>query len=73
MLKYGLAVAVVLRGIFIGLGSVAIEKYHSVLLVFAAILFFSSYKILFSGDDDGEEVMHSLMSLSILASKCIES
>lgn len=46
--------AILLRGLFIGIGFVALEQFHDILLLFAGLLLFSSYKILFSGDDDGE-------------------
>lgn len=55
-LKYGIYGAIVLRGLFIGLGSVAIQRFHYVLLLFAGVLLVSSYKILFSGGDDDNEV-----------------
>eukprot|EP01035_Chromulina_nebulosa_P017776 gene17776-23380_t len=56
VLSYGLWGAIVLRGLFIGLGFVALQEFHQILLVFAVILFISSYKIL-SGKDDDEEDM----------------
>jgi predicted tellurium resistance membrane protein TerC len=55
VLQYGLGVAVILRGLFIGVGYIALEKFHNILLLFAGILLFSSYKILF-GEDDEDEV-----------------
>lgn len=55
ILNYGIYGALILRGIFVGLGAVALQQFHQVLLLFAGVLFFSSYKILFKGDGDGEE------------------
>lgn len=55
ILSYGLNVAIILRGLFISIGFVAINKYKQVLLIFAALLLFSSYKILFSVDDGDDE------------------
>lgn len=55
ILSYGIGGAIVLRGLFVGLGAVALEQFHQVLLVFALVLGFSSFKILFSGDDDDDE------------------
>lgn len=55
VLNYGIIGAVVLRGLFIAAGSVALEQFHQVLFVFAAVLFASSYGILFSGGDDEDE------------------
>lgn len=49
-------IAVVLRGIFIGFGGIAIENFHQVLIVFAGILLYSSYKILFVEEGDDEDV-----------------
>ena len=50
--------AVIPRGIFIGLGSIALQQFHQILLLFSVVLFISSYGILFGGDDDDEEVLH---------------
>lgn len=55
VLSYGILGAVVLRGLFIGLGAVALEQSEKILLLFAAVLAFSSFKIVFSGDGDDEE------------------
>lgn len=63
-LKYGIYGAIVLRGLFIGLGSVAIQRFHYVLLLFAGVLLVSSYKILFSSGDDNEEV--SIMKVIVI-------
>lgn len=38
VLRYGILGAVVLRGLFIGLGVVALESFKPVLLVFAGVL-----------------------------------
>ena len=58
ILEYGIFGAVVLRGLFIGLGAVALENFHQLLLGFAAILYVASYKIIFGGEggDDEEDV-----------------
>jgi len=55
VLRYGILGAVVLRGLFIGLGVVALESFRPILLVFSAILIFSSFKLLVSSGDDDEE------------------
>lgn len=55
VLSYGIWGAVVLRGIFIAAGSVALAEFHQILLAFAAVLFFSSYKILFKGEGEDED------------------
>lgn len=49
--------AIVLRGIFVAAGAATLQQFHQVLLIFAAILAFSSFKVLFAGDDDEEEVI----------------
>lgn len=58
VLSYGIYGAVVMRAVMIGLGSVALQRYHGILLVFAGILVYSSAKVLIeatSGDDEDEE------------------
>ena len=55
VLGYGIWGAVILRGLFIGVGSVALEQFHQVLLLFALVLGFSSYKILFAGEDEDDD------------------
>lgn len=55
VLNYGILGAAVLRLIFILLGAEALETFQPVLLLFAGVLVFSSYKILFSGDGEGDE------------------
>jgi hypothetical protein len=62
-LKYGIYGAILLRGLFIGIGSVALQRFHYVLLLFAGVLLVSSYKILFSGggDDDNEVRMMKMI------------
>lgn len=54
VLSYGLWGAVILRGLFIGIGAVAIQEFHQILLLFAGVLLYSSYGIL-SGQDEEEE------------------
>eukprot|EP00586_Coscinodiscus_wailesii_P019802 CAMPEP_0172513552 /NCGR_PEP_ID=MMETSP1066-20121228/253514_1 /TAXON_ID=671091 /ORGANISM="Coscinodiscus wailesii, Strain CCMP2513" /LENGTH=346 /DNA_ID=CAMNT_0013293877 /DNA_START=483 /DNA_END=1524 /DNA_ORIENTATION=+ len=64
VLTWGIIGAVVMRGIMISLGSVALKNFHSVLLLFAAVLVYSSGKMIYdlSGlgrDEDDEEDMAS--------------
>ena len=56
ILEYGIFGAVVLRGLFIGLGAVALENFHQLLLGFAAILYVASYKIIFGGEGGDDEL-----------------
>lgn len=44
-----------MRALMIGLGAAALEKFHAILLVFAAILVYSSAKTLIPEDEDEEE------------------
>ena len=58
VLNFGIYGAIVMRAIMIGLGSVALHEFKAVLLVFAAILIYSSAAVLVNlgkEDDDGEE------------------
>lgn len=55
VLNWGISGAVIMRGVMIGLGSVALEKFHAILLVFAAILVYSSAKTLIPADEEEEE------------------
>lgn len=52
VLTYGIIGAVVMRAIFIGLGEAAMSVFQPILLGFAAILIFSSYKLLSEGEDE---------------------
>ena len=54
ILNYGIYGAIVMRAVMIGLGSVALRQFHAVLLVFASILIYSSFAVLF-GDDSEED------------------
>jgi TerC family integral membrane protein len=55
VLSFGIATAAVLRLVMILLGVELIEKFEPVLLLFALILLFSSYKLLFADDSDEDE------------------
>ena len=55
VLKWGIAGAVVFRGIFVALGAATLARFQGVLLGFAGILLFSAYKLLTEGDDDDDE------------------
>ncbi len=56
MLTWGIGTAAALRGVLILLGVELVKEFEPLLLVFAAILLFSSYKLLSAGDDDDDEV-----------------
>ena len=55
VLNYGILGAILLRALFIGFGGAAIANFHQILLLFAGILLYSSYKILFAGEDGDED------------------
>jgi len=55
VLNWGIIGSIVMRATMIGLGSVALQEFHEVLLVFAGILIFSSFKVIVGDDDDEEE------------------
>mmetsp|Transcript_40660 Transcript_40660/g.49317 ORF Transcript_40660/g.49317 Transcript_40660/m.49317 type:complete len:405 (-) Transcript_40660:522-1736(-) len=55
VLLYGIWGAAIMRAIMVVLGSAAIENFQPVLLVFAGILIFSSYKLLTEGEGEDED------------------
>jgi tellurite resistance protein TerC len=55
-LQYGIMGAFVMRAIFIALGSAMLSSFHQVVLVFAGILLYSSYSILFTNKNSTKEV-----------------
>jgi TerC family integral membrane protein len=57
VLNYGIFGALVMRAVMILAGVEIIENFEPILLVFAGILIFSSYKLLSEGDGDEEEDM----------------
>ena len=52
VLVWGIVGAMILRAVMILLGAVFVHKFEPVLALFALILFWSGYKLLFEGDDD---------------------
>ncbi|KAJ1423341.1 integral membrane protein TerC family-domain-containing protein [Ochromonadaceae sp. CCMP2298] len=58
-LNWGIIGAVILRGLFITLGSVVLTQFKQVLLLFAGVLLVSSYKILFAGEEEEEDLADS--------------
>lgn len=51
VLFYGVLGALLFRGIFLALGIAVVSRFTAVLFVFAAILLYSAYKMLRSGDE----------------------
>ena len=58
VLNWGIFGAIFMRAIMIGLGTVAIQQFHAILLVFAGVLIYSSAKVLLAGDEDDDEDMN---------------
>jgi len=56
VLQWGFLGALASRGLFIGLGSVALQNFKPVTLVFAGILLYSSLQLLLENDDDDENL-----------------
>lgn len=56
VLSWGIAGAIALRGLMIGVGVAAIQKFKSVILVFAGILLASSYKLLTETEGEGKDM-----------------
>ena len=56
VLNYGIVGALVMRAIMVGAGVELIENFQPILLVFAGILIYSSYKLLAEGDDEEEDM-----------------
>lgn len=57
VLNYGIFGALIMRAVMIVAGVELIENFKPILLVFAGILIFSSYKLISQGDSDEEEDM----------------
>ncbi|CAB9523579.1 Putative membrane-bound redox modulator Alx [Seminavis robusta] len=55
ILNWGIVGAIVMRAAMIGIGAAALQNFHEILLVFAAILVYSSAKALIPGDEDEDE------------------
>jgi len=56
VLQWGFLGALASRGLFIGLGSVAIQQFKPIILVFAGILIYSSGKLLLDSEDEPEDL-----------------
>lgn len=55
VLNWGIYGAIVMRAFMIGIGAAALQRYHAILLAFAAILIYSSARFFIGGGDDEEE------------------
>lgn len=59
VLSFGILGAIVFRGIMIVSGEALIHRFRGVSLIFAALLIFSAYKLISSGDEKNEDVSES--------------
>lgn len=73
VLSWGIGGAMVMRGVFITAGLVAIQTLRPILVLFASFLIFSSYKILSGVDDDDEEEDLSQNAVVKFSSNLIKS
>lgn len=55
VLNWGIIGAIVMRAAMIGLGAAALQTFHGILLVFAAILIYSSAQFFIGGGEEDEE------------------
>jgi tellurite resistance protein TerC len=54
VLFWGIIGAVVLRGVFIGVGVALVHRFHWVMIFFGLLLLYTAYKLFKGGDDDEE-------------------
>jgi len=52
VLFWGIIGAIVMRGVFIGIGAEVVKRFHFVLYFFALVLVFAAVKMLFAGESD---------------------
>jgi len=60
VLMIGIVIALVLRGIFIALGSAVISNFSWIFYIFGAFLVFTAWRLMGSGDHDDEEYEENL-------------
>eukprot|EP01041_Mallomonas_annulata_P012035 gene12035-25222_t len=61
VLKWGIIGALVMRGIMILVGVAAVQKFHWIILIFAAILLLSAIKLLFQNENAEDLENNSIM------------
>ncbi len=59
VLFWGILGALLLRGVFIGLGTAAVQRFEWLLYIFGALLIYTGIKLLFSGEDESANVEDS--------------
>eukprot|EP00741_Cyanophora_paradoxa_P010101 tig00020515_g9779.t1 len=72
VLKWGLIGAAAMRAVMIGLGAAALERFEALFLVFAAVLLWSSFKLLTEGGDDDDEEDLSDNKIVLFARKLVK-
>ena len=70
VLNLGIITAAVLRLVMILAGVELVANFKPLLLVFAAILLFSSYKILFKNEDEEEEDLADNFIVKLVKKVC---
>ncbi len=71
VLSWGISGAILLRGLMIGVGVAALQKFHSVILVFAVILMASSVNLLMEKEGGGEDEAHHEENLVMKLTKAL--
>lgn len=66
VLTWGIWGALILRGIMISIGVAFIHRFKGIALIFASILLFSCFKLLFEKEDDGQEDLSNNFVLKIV-------
>ena len=61
VLFWGILGAIILRGLMISVGAVAVAKWEWILYVFGAFLLFTGIKMLFTDDDEGVEPENNIV------------
>jgi predicted tellurium resistance membrane protein TerC len=73
VLNWGIYGAIVMRAIMIGIGAAALQNFHAILLVFAAILVYSSLSFFITGGDSEDEDDPSQNSIVQFSRSLIQS
>lgn len=61
VLFYGILGALVLRGLFIGLGTIVVDLFHWVLYIFGAVLVYTGIKLFFEKKEEHVDFRHNRM------------
>ncbi|MDQ3035799.1 MAG: TerC family protein [Myxococcota bacterium] len=66
VLLWGILGAIILRGVFIGLGAAIVGRFHWVLYIFGVFLLWTGGKLLFAGDDDDDSNIFESRSVKLV-------